>query len=226
MPGRKAKSMVTIQKLAETDIPAVVEIHQDQFPRARSTRLGRPFVHKMYCWFLEAQPELALVARDGGQPVGFIVGAIGGYGRRIFRYAFPQAVLGMLRHPGLVLQKNTFTMWKSYARAFAPNQSAASTQGMRAGNRASLSSIAVAQSAQRKGVARALMAEFEASARRLAVERLDLSVGRENRPARHLYESCGWQPVEHLSAGGSVNYQKLLETAPGRPSANSYALHI
>jgi ribosomal protein S18 acetylase RimI-like enzyme len=206
-------AQLVIRKLTEADIEAVTAIHLEQFPNARSTSLGKPYLRKMYHWFMETQPALSFVAVQSDRVVGFAVGAIGGYGRKIFRYALAEIILGLARRPGLLIQKKTYTLWSSYLRGLLPTRRP--TPLHQAAQvpvivRCSLSSIAVAQTAQRQGVGKALIAALEENARHLGAARITLSVASNNLPARRLYECCGWQCIEDRVSQASIVYVKHL----------------
>lgn len=66
---------------------------------------------------------------------------------------------------------------------------------------AELLTLAVAPSAQRQGIGRALVLEFSAKAARLGAAQGFLEVASDNRPALSLYLSQGWQ-----QAGQRRNY--------------------
>lgn len=80
--------------------------------------------------------------------------------------------------------------------------------------------LAVAPSARRTGVARALLADAEASARAAGARVLALDTTLENAPARALYESAGFEPgaerraspeaAEALGASGFIAFRKRV----------------
>lgn len=205
---------ITIRKMTQADLKAVVDIHIEQFPGSRSTSLGRPYLRKMYRWFLEKQTMLCFVALNNDQVVGFTVGAIGGYGRKIFRYALPEIALGLVMHPALLLRRQTFLLWRSYLQGILPTRPVQNPMPVNPVQpivlRASLSSIAVARAAQGRGVGKALMAALEESARHLGAGLLTLSVRSDNLAARRLYESCQWNVADATQDQDSVIYLKRL----------------
>ncbi|MFC1878371.1 GNAT family N-acetyltransferase [Chloroflexota bacterium] len=204
-------SKIIIRKMAPKDLKQVAAIHRRQFPASRSTSLGAPFVRKMYQWFIENQPELSYVALLEDKIAGFVTGAIGGYGRTVFRYAIFEILLGLLTRPWLLLRGQTFTLWSSYLkglfprRAGKPKSESGPTQ-----IKASLASIAVAQAAQGFGLGKALVAAFEEGAGKQGVCSLGLSVALDNQAARHLYERCGWQLQGENGPQNSAYYTKKL----------------
>jgi ribosomal protein S18 acetylase RimI-like enzyme len=204
---------LTIRPLTEKDIRSVSDLHSSVFTGSRSTRLGKRYLRKMYCWFLEKQPCLSLVAEQDGQVVGFLVGAIGGYGRKIFRYAFLEIVLGFILHPSLIFRREMFTLWYSYIQAFnpfLPKRIQQTTSEPPKVIKASLSSIGVSHTVQGSGIGKKLVRAFEELTHAQGVEILSLSVLAENIPARRLYESCGWQYVKKYSTSESAYYTKHL----------------
>jgi len=85
-------------------------------------------------------------------------------------------------------------------------------------HRAEVSRLIVRRAAQRRGVARALMAALEDEARRIGRTTLVLDT-RQGDPSERLYQSLGWQVVGAIpqyarsadgSLAGTVLYYKLL----------------
>ena len=206
---------IIVRRMSLEDIHPVAEIHIEQFPGSRSTSLGRAYLRKMYRRFVERQPGLSLVILDSGQVVGFAVGAIGGYGRKIFRYTLGEILLGVLLHPRLLFKQKTYQLWQSYLKGLLPDRAKTSSrsgggEAPAAGERASLCSIAIARSAQGRGLGKALLKALEDCFREMGVAQVMLSVQSDNLPARRLYESCQWEAQADLRALGSTSYRKRL----------------
>ena len=117
-----SSAVVTMRPMRAEDIDVAVTIHGASFPDSRSTRLGRPFLRKMYRWFVACQPDLAIVACLDGAVVGFVTGAIGGSSRKIFRYALPEVIWGFLRRPRLLLSAGMYELWPSYLLGLVPRR--------------------------------------------------------------------------------------------------------
>jgi ribosomal protein S18 acetylase RimI-like enzyme len=204
--------ILSIRPMQASDLQAVVEVHIAGFGASRSTRLGRPFLYKMYEWFARNQPALAHVAVLDGALVGFVTGAVGGSSRKIFRYAWREILLAFFRNPTLLITPGMLESWSSYLRGLfparqpAPSQPAAGLPVIRA----VLASIAVSPAARGRQVGKALVAAFEESARQRGATQLRLGVEIDNPAARHLYESCGWQLVREDPSSNSANYIKLV----------------
>ena len=199
--------------MREADIEAVVAIHRQSFPDSRSTKLGKPFLRKMYRWFVTYQPDLAFFACKDGQPAGFVTGAIGGSTRKIFRYALWEIMRGFLRHPGFLLRPEMFEAWRGFLLGIIPRYKKA---GFNAGEntatrKATLDSIAVSPHARGENMGKALVDTFEVAAVNLGATVLALGVERDNLAARQLYESCGWELLKEDKKTNSANYSKEFE---------------
>lgn len=211
---------LAVRRIARRDLGEITRIHRQQFPASRSSQIGKPFVRKMYQWFSHYQSHLSLVATLDGKPVGFATGAIGGYGRRISRYALPEILLGLVSHPRLLFNRQTFNAWTSYIQAFRPGFArsqvkanavhAAPSDGAKQPLKASLASIAVDGAAQGKGVGKALVRAFEEAAKNRGAGVLGLSVEADNVAARRLYESCGWVFQADPQDADSAYYSKQI----------------
>lgn len=200
-----------IRQATYTDLERVVQIHRQAFLNSRSTRLGKPYLRKMYRWFLENQPGLFILVEQDGNVAGFVCGAIGGYGRKIFRYALPEIIAGFLLQPALILKAGMFTLWHSYLQAFNPFanlQPPPTAAPVKV--KASLASIAVAREAQGRGIGRKLIQAFEQAAKERNANYTALSVAADNMAARKLYESCGWRHEPEYSGPKSAYYIKRL----------------
>lgn len=199
---------MNIRLLTLEDIDAATAIHLERFPDSRSTQLGKPFLRRMYRWFIVNYPDLALTATVDGRVVGFAVGSIGGYGRRVFRYALPQVMWGLVRHPDLLLTPRTFYLWKSYLRAFVPapkkEKAGPNDPGI---VQAWFASLAVSKSAQGSGVA--LIVAFEGAAKRKGADIISHTVRKDNIVAQRLYDGLGWQKALHDGSSG-VAYSKRI----------------
>ncbi len=197
-----------IRLLTLEDIDTVTAIHQERFPGSRSTLLGKPFLRKMYRWFIINYPELALAAAVDGQVVGFAVGSMGGYGRRVFRHAILEVMWGLMRHPNLVFNRSTFYLWRSYLRAFTP--SFEKKEKLASSNpeivQAGFASLAVTKSAQGAGVL--LIVSIERAAKRKGANLISGTVRKDNVLLQRVYDNLGWQVLHETSVG--ITYSKRI----------------
>jgi len=210
---------LVIEPLRIEDVKEVAAIHSQAFPDSRSTQFGKLYVWKMFRWFLTYQPNLSFVAKQDGTIVGYVIGAIGGYGRKLFRHALLEIIVGLLTHPRLWFKRSTFSLWYSYTQGLLPRW--VRKKVVAPGNAnipisAALAGIGVAPDNQGSGIGRALMNKFEQAAVQLGAQFLTLSVFANNQPARNLYEKSGWVLDNEDLATGSVHYSKNISY--GKPA--------
>lgn len=197
------------------DLAKIVKIHSESFPDSRSSRLGVPFLRKMYSWYLLNQPKLAFVAVFEEDVVGFVTGTYGwGGGRKRFRYTFWQILLGFARHPALLFSPEMFEQSLSLMKGlFSRSREPVMVFEDKKGVKVALDSIAVSPQARGQHVGARLIESFEVGARQLEGGYLALGVEYDNLAARRLYENCGWHVVHEDKDKNSASYHKaILET--------------
>lgn len=213
---KTAEVFVTPMRLE--NINTVAEIHRDSFPDSRSTKLGRPFLRKMYEWYVRYQPQLSFVAVLDEEVVGFVTGTYGwGGAQRRFRYTFWRIAWGFLRTPALLLSAEMFEAGPNFLRGLMMKQknTPINPDGVAESSRPvpikiALDSIAVHPAARGQDAGAALVEAFEQSARGLGGGYLSLGVEADNRAARRLYEKCGWSVAYENMENNSVGYRKML----------------
>jgi ribosomal protein S18 acetylase RimI-like enzyme len=93
------------------DVPAMVEIHLRAFPDFFLSRLGRPFLRRLYAGFVREPSGLALIALQDATVVGYIAGTSTPdryFRERLYRegLAFACSALpGLLRAPLQTLER-------------------------------------------------------------------------------------------------------------------------
>ncbi len=200
-----------IRKMDAADISIVTEIHLESFPNSRSSKLGKPFLRRMYHWYILRQPTLSLIAILHSDIVGFVTGTFGwGGARRRFRYTFWQILLGIVRHPTLLFSAEIFDKWENFLRGLLPDPNRGTSQPDARGAKVTLDSIAVHPIARGRNVGMELVNAFEHAASERGAGYLALGVESNNFAARHLYENCGWELVLNDEKNNSANYRKPL----------------
>jgi ribosomal protein S18 acetylase RimI-like enzyme len=208
-----------IEPLRIEDVKEAAEIHRQAFPDSRSTQFGKLYVQKMFTWFLTYQPNLSFVAKQDGIIVGYVIGAIGGYGRKLFRYALLEVVVGLLMHPRLWFKRSTFLLWYSYLQGLLPKwvrNKVVTPSDANIPISAALAGIGVEPDCQGSGIGRMLMNRFEQAAVQQGAQFLTLSVFADNHPARKLYEKSGWIKDNEDLVSGSIHYSKNISN--GKPA--------
>ena len=189
----------------------VVDIHLDSFPASRSSRLGKPFLQRMYQWYVVRQAGLSLIAVLDDRVVGFVTGTLGwGGARQRFRYTFWQILRGLVRRPTLLFSAEIFEKWENFIKGLLPDRNQGKSHPDARGVKVTLDSIAVHPHARGRNVGVALVNAFQDAARETGAGYLALGVESNNRAARHLYENCGWELVCDDEKNNSANYRKRL----------------
>jgi len=204
---------VAIRSMDQGDINDIIRIHTVALKDSRSTNLGKPFLRKMYRWYLTYQPKLAFVATIDEQLVGFVTGSVGGSSRKIFRFALWEVLMGFLYRPNLLLQAEMFEYWQSFLIGLLPRRRKKDTKPTNAhctSVKASLNSIAVSPLARRKNVGKSLVNAFEYAARLQGATILGLGVDLDNLAARCFYERCGWELARINMETKAANYIKKI----------------
>lgn len=202
----------SIVAMEKSHINEVANLHRKVFPQSRSTKLGKPYVRKMFRWFITYQPELCLICIEKGKITGYVVGAIGGYGRKLFRYAFFEVLLGLLIHPKLWFQKNTFLLWRSYLKGLRPQPKKPGPLNTDQNTiiSAALAGIGVDNDQRGKGVGQSLVYAYEKAAKEAGAKKLTLSVQKDNHAAQKVYEKCGWYIDRMNVKANTVHYTKVV----------------
>ena len=205
------KSNLFIRPMDIADIEKVVMIHSESFPTSRSTKLGKPFLRKMYEWYIFCQPRLSFVALQDDRVVGFVTGTMGESEHQRFKYAFWCIVWGFLRNPALFLYADMFEEWKSYIEGLLPTRKKVQAESKPTSTNFTLDSIAVYRDARGFNVGRTLVYAFEEAAKLEGATYLALGVEYDNRAARRLYERCGWKLDRETVENNSANYIKEVK---------------
>jgi ribosomal protein S18 acetylase RimI-like enzyme len=198
-----------VSLIQENDLPELVMLHCRAFPCSRSTQLGKMYVRKMFEWFLYYQPKLSLKIKENEEIVGYVIGAVGGYGRKLFRFALLEILIGLLIHPRLWGKPETFTLWQSYIKGLVPKKRTSENKPDHELS-AALAGIGVDPEKQGMGIGKTLIVGFENAAKGMNIYNLTLSVYMDNSKARNLYENYGWYMDNEDKSTNSAHYTKII----------------
>lgn len=202
-----------IREMKPTDISRVAYIHSLCFRNSRSTKLGSPFLRRMYRWYITYQPHLSIVAILNENIVGFVTGAIGGNSaRKRFRYTFWHIILGFCKNPTLIFEERILKNWRVLMPGLLLRSSwfKDGKKSLRNGFKVTLDSIAVDPTVRGQNIGSMLVIAFEKAAKEQGATYLGLGVESDNTTARNFYERCGWTLSHENLTGKSANYVKDL----------------
>jgi ribosomal protein S18 acetylase RimI-like enzyme len=204
---------VSIDPARRQDLAGVLAVHRDAFPRDLNTKMGRPYLERMYGFFLDHSADrIFLVARAAPDVVaGFVVGARLPFERDLSRDLLVGAAGAVARRPSLLFAPQILGRAAerlSLTRREAPSVDAPEPQVPDACFY--LYVVAVGPGPGRgTGIGRGLVSGFEGAAASRGGRAARLSVHRDNDVARRLYERQGW--AIESTRGDAVIYGKALE---------------
>jgi ribosomal protein S18 acetylase RimI-like enzyme len=193
----------------------VAELHLDTF----KIPLGIRHVRNAIEWFFNIEQAIALVGIDAkAEVVGYVAGAPLEFSSRMGRDLRWSEAVAMIMRPWLLFNgifRNTLiARFKRAFRRFQTDRVEPALPELPPKLpelTMVLMHIAISPSARGMGVGLHLMQAFEAKARELKMRALLLSVNKENKVARQLYEKCGWQVFSKLEDKKEmIDYTRFL----------------
>ncbi|MEI8279401.1 MAG: GNAT family N-acetyltransferase [Bacteroidota bacterium] len=200
---------VLVDPFSKKDIQHLSQIHLSAFKGYMNAGMGKQYVQRFLLWFMAYPNAIALKAEYKGQICGYVVGAPIGYDKYINRDLFKTALVGILTHPYILFHQNFTRAAKAKLLMLLGKRPVKKVIQAPPGHGISLVGICVAPDFGSKGIGKAIMSEFEVSARRLGMHYMRLSVYRSNAIARSLYEKAGWYIMEDDNEN-VLYYYKML----------------
>lgn len=212
---------LTVRPMRREDVTALAALHARVFPAYDSTALGRPYLVALYGVLAAHPAALSLVAVEDGAVVGWLGGVVhyGGYYRALVRACWWRAPAlaanALRRRPRLIAKAASFGWWLIRRTAFL-RPAAAEAQagegeagtGVTPRRCAYLLVIGVSPSGQRRGVGRALMADFHRRLADAGFGRVRLSTFVDNDAGNAAFARAGYRLES--TEGGINRYVKEL----------------
>jgi len=210
--------------MAADDLHFAVEQHLSHFPDGFFARLGPRFLREYYRAFLTSRAARTAIADANGRQVGYLVGVTSPATHREHivrehgRALVVRAVTAMLVRPSLAF---CFLRTRAglYARKLLRRPRASAPPSGQEGSRdttAVLTHVAVARTAQARGIGSALIERFERAAAADGCDRLVLVTASGDDGAGPYYRRRGWKAVgERCTPDGLwlTTYERPVETA-------------
>ncbi|MBZ5604468.1 MAG: GNAT family N-acetyltransferase, partial [Acidobacteriia bacterium] len=217
-----------IRPATDADASSIAAIHRETFPRSGLSALGQRALTDYYRWQMQTTPELdSAAAEHSGRVVGYCL-AGGSFGSLADFLRSHGSIVARetLRHPAVLIDARLLRIFPYLTRRirkqFRPARDKIRSAQLGA-HSYGIQAIAVAAEAQRRGVARALMAWAEAEGLRRGIRYMYLAVDTANQPAISFYEYLGWQRVKkgdywngHMKKDLLAGPQKPIEAASSR----------
>jgi len=176
----------------------VVQIHIRAFKGYFLTLLGGKFLQIYYSHFIHKKRRYAVVATIDGEPVGFIAGTseTGDFYKELYKknffVLFKLLVFAFIREPGVrtkILSKYKH-IWRALKSKLGLGRSSPASSGT---VNCRLLSIAVDPAFQGKHVAPVMQKYFLECLKNDGIEKVGLSVLKENERAIQFYKKTGWK---------------------------------
>lgn len=198
--SRPSAGPLELGRLRTSDVGFAAALHERALAEGLFPRLGRRFLRVYYRSFVSSPHAAALVAHQGGRPVGVIVGPLRNrahYGwvvRRWGRRLGIAAALALATRPPLALHF-VRTRLARYGRAVMRHSRPTAARSGRAPSQdvAVLAHLSVAEEAQGVGVGTALVAAFVDEAEREGAREIHLVTAAGDAGAGAFYARSGWR---------------------------------
>jgi ribosomal protein S18 acetylase RimI-like enzyme len=209
---------VSVAPGARDDAATIAALHRAVFPEYRTARLGPAFTRALFERFIASPHVTVLVARHGGEIIGYCIAGEQPILDAIRRTLLPHALIGAVLNARATIDAAALASVAQTARrlvrrvlARVRNRSGAAT----ADDAAALSHrrtillhlIGVAPAARGLGAGSALLAAFE-TAFALRYDDAVLSVRTDNLAARRLYEAFQWAADPHAPDATTCVYRR------------------
>lgn len=213
VPMTAAPPILT-RPMTDRDVPAVAQIHMDAFAGSMGVALGERYVNAFIRWFVDDPTGEAVVASQGDDILGYVIGADDGYNTRQNRELLRHIAQGIVDHPGIVRHKNFLPQLPNRIATLISRRAATRSLKSEVPSGPTvfgLVGIGVAPRGRGGGVGRHLIGGFaERVWKRPGLTSIVLSVYADNTPARKLYERTGFRVV---AVQGRVVYYAMPRPA-------------
>lgn len=217
--------MVTIEVVKTADLRQTSELHRRYLFAGIFPRMGPRFLRCYHETFAASPHGVALVARDGGVIVGFLLGTVDNAAH--YRWVISERGMALARCGVVALVVRPQVAWSfvttrfgRYLRRLRRHLSWSDrmhepmpTAGDAGGSPqvAILTHVATAEAARRGGVGRRLVEGFLAQARARGAVEARLITARDG-PAAAFYAGAGWDPIADRRAhdGSEVREYRMV----------------
>ena len=185
---------IIIERLTNTQVPSVAELHIDGISEGFISSLGLDFVTALYETICEDSNSFCLIAEEGDKTIGFV--AFTENLSKLFKSAVKSRGIKLVLAIGLkVFRPSVFK--HVIQNIFYPSK----TEKLNL-PKAELLSIVVNPAAQGKGIAKQLCQAGLEECRKRGIDKVKVLVSAENGPANKLYQNCGFELVTTIESHG------------------------
>lgn len=183
------------------DLPFMQTVMRNHLEASFFASLGSRFLNEYLRTYATSPSGCALIAEQGGRPVGFLVGSVDAFAHRRYILQAERWRLLVLGACGLLLRPAVAmrflrTRFRTYAAKVGKSGGggAASTRAEQ-GAPGVLAHVAMVPGARNCGLGRQLLDRFESVCRAHGTTRAELVVRESNVKARRFYARSGWAEI-------------------------------
>lgn len=116
---------VVLSGFNDLSIDELVKIHREAFSEHYNSKLGDIYTKAFLRWFGKNQNTVFVQASEGqnGKTLGYICGALEGYGNKMNKDLFPYMVASFVIRPWIVADKRFFKMFLPKLKVILSNKS-------------------------------------------------------------------------------------------------------
>lgn len=198
------------------DLDDLTICYSKAFPKSFAVALGHNYVRITLDWFLSVEGNFLfhVVEPKSGMVIGFCGGLINdgikrrGSSSEMIQYAFNEGLKGILMKPWLLFHHQMVGKYrlafKNLKKRIIGTKIALPYKQGEVVPFTGLVVIGVHDQFQNKGLSKILLAEFEKRSKNLGMNKMKLTVNKNNLQAIHAYKKNGWKIDEERSTSFSM----------------------
>jgi ribosomal protein S18 acetylase RimI-like enzyme len=208
------------QSAQHTDLKRIAKCHYKVFPRSLTTRMGVPYLEKIFSWYLSTDKAFLFFVEAEGKVAGYAGGMIvdgtlaHGSASSLTQHTFNDSIKALLARPWLffhpefvsryaLFTRNIFTRIRNKFQSIEVRSAVKPVEPY-----AGLVVIGVDPAFQGKGYGSAILTEFEKRTIHYGLKRMLLTVNVNNEKAIKSYTRNGWHTIS--TKHKSVSMEKRL----------------
>ena len=202
------------------DLIRIAKCHFDVFPRSLTSRMGVPYLSKIFSWYLSTDKAFLFFVEEEGNVVGYAGGMIvdgtlaHGSASSLTQHTFNDSIKALLLRPWLFFHPEFVSRYTLFARnIFTRVMNKFRKSEVRSAVKpiepyVGLVVIGVHPTFQGKGYGSAILIEFEKRTAQYGLKRMLLTVNANNAQAIASYKRNGWCTIN--ANRKSISMEKRL----------------
>lgn len=209
---------IIIRVAGHSDLEKLVKLHCDSFKSDEHIPMlfGTNYIKANYKWLLNSNHSYILIAENNNEIAGLIAVSDIAFTRPMFIYCLPQMLLGFLKKPWLIFNKN---LWKRLSRKSEKNEQAEKI--LKTKEFAQMTIGAVSANYRGYGVFGSLVDATRSHSQNRGSKAIRAGVYKNNNSSRKVFIKENWQEFEQLQTKDTVFYVTCFD----KSFADKFNLH-